>query len=266
MKKQLNLLYFSATDRTAKVVKEIAKGINNPFKEYNLSLPANRQQAFAFDSCDLVIVGVPVYGGRVPAFLADYLMKIKGNSTPAIFVTVYGNRHYDDALLELKNIFESNGFIGIAGGAFVGEHSNTTKVGTSRPDTNDLQIAKRFGVQIKEKLEKNPNISQMPKLTVKGNFPYKDRKSTPPMLPETTEKCINCAICAQHCPMSAINFTNFKDIDATKCISCSSCVKRCPVGAKSINHEIFKKITQGLVDNFSTVRHEPELFMGELSS
>jgi len=261
MNKQLSVIYFSATGGTAKVVKGIAEKISDNFKEYNITLPTNRQEEIGFGSNELIIVGVPVYAGRVPKFLMEYLLKIKGNNTPAIFITVYGNRNYDDALLELKNTFEGNGFIGIAAGAFIGEHSNTSKVGTSRPDAKDLEIANKFGVEVRNKIESYTDVLQLPQLIIKGNFPYKDRHFTPPIIPDTSDNCISCGICAKHCPMDAINFNNFKDIDSTKCIHCCSCIKRCPVHAKDINHEVFNKITQGLINNFSKVRNEPEYFI-----
>src|SRR5690606_23151552 len=111
---------------------------------------------FNFSEDDLVIIGVPVYAGRVPEFLSKYfLSKIRRNNTYAVFIVVYGNRAYDDALLELKNIFESNGFIGIAGGAFIGEHSYTEKLATGRPDGNDLNTAYKFGVDVREKINNN---------------------------------------------------------------------------------------------------------------
>jgi len=61
--------------------------------------------------------------------------------------------------------------------------------------------------------------------------------------------------------MGAINFNNFKDIDPTKCVRCCSCIKRCPVNVKSINHEVFNKITKGLIDNFSILSNKPECFL-----
>ncbi len=261
MNTTVSILYFSPTDGTAKVVKEIAKGMSDHIKEYDMTLPKNRQGELFFGKEDRLIVGVPVYAGRVPEVLIDYLSKIKGENTPAIFVAVYGNRDYDDALLELKTIFESNGFIGIASGAFIAEHSNTVKVGTNRPDGKDLEIARNFGQEIKDKLEHYKDETQLPKLVVKGNFPYKERPVMPPIVPSTSEACIACGICAKQCPTQAIDYATYKDTDAEKCIHCCSCVKRCPVGAKAIEHEVFQKITNGLIANFSTVRKEPECFI-----
>lgn len=260
MSRKVSMIYFSATNGTEKIVKKIAEGISDNFNEYNITLPVNREEELTFGANDLLIVGVPVYAGRVPGFLADYFFKIKGNRTPAIFVTVYGNRDYEDALLELKCIFEGNGFIGIAAGAFIGEHSNTSIVGTNRPDIKDLQIAKKFGAEIKNKLDNNNNLL-LTELIVKGNIPFKERPKAPLIAPNTSDACTNCGICAKNCPMGAIDFNDFKVVDAQKCIRCCSCIKRCPTNAKSINHEMFTKITQGLIDNFSTLRKEPEHFI-----
>ena len=263
MESHINLLYFSATDTTAKIVKEIACGIGESITEYDITLPAGRQKELNFDSDDLIIIGVPVYAGRVPEFLIDYFAKVKGNQTKAVFIVVYGNRDYEDALLELKDIFEENGFIGIAGGAFIGEHSYTSKLATGRPDNNDLKYAREFGMKIKEILnnEKNQNQTEIKELSVKGNYPYKERKPQQPIAPETNDKCTNCGICAAHCPMGAIDTLNFRVVDATKCVKCCRCIKKCPVNAKAIKQESFIQFTQGLIDKFSNTRREPEIFL-----
>ncbi len=261
MERQLRVVYFSATDGTKKIVKGIAEGISDSYKEYNITLLTSRQEEVVFGANDVVIIGVPVYAGRVPLFLMDYLLKLKGNNTPAIFITVYGNRDYDDALLELKEEMEKNGFVGVAAGAFIAEHSNTEKLGTNRPDGNDLELAKKFGYEIKNKLEDIKDVSQTPKLIVKGNYPYKDINPLPPMTPDTSDECTNCGVCAKHCPVSAINFDDYKYVDAMKCVRCCSCIKRCSKNAKAINHEVYNKITNFLIENFSAVRKEPEYFI-----
>lgn len=259
MNKKLNLLYFSPTDTTAKIIKGVASGIGEAAKEYNLTLPVNRQDEIAFTSNDLVIVGVPVYAGRVPDVLVDFFAKVKGNNTQAIFIVVYGNRHYDDALLELKDIFEAQGFIAVAAAAFIGEHSYTSQVGAGRPDTDDVKNAKNFGLHIKSKLSNEDD--EVSKLIVKGQYPYKEKVVRPVMLPITNDNCIKCSICAKLCPTGAIDFSNYNDVNAVKCIKCCSCIRRCPVGAKSMKHEMFHKIKQSLIENCSTVRREPEIFI-----
>lgn len=261
MDRQLHLLYFSATGTTARVVKAIAEGMNARGKEYDLTVPFYRARDVNYGENDVVIVGSPVYGGRIPDFLAECLARVKGRQTPVVLVVVYGNRDYDDALLELKNILEPNGFIGIAGAAFIGEHSYTNKVATGRPDQADLKIAREFGARIKVKLAGLKDITATPRLIVKGNFPYKDRAAKLWTAPKIDERCTQCGMCAEQCPMQAINWNDFSDIDAGKCIQCCSCVKRCPVGAISLNHERIDKIRQMLITNFGAIRKEPEIFI-----
>lgn len=260
MDKMVNLLYFSATGTTARVVQAIGEGLGNKVRECDISHPYSRQD-FRFGRQDLVVAGVPVYGGRVPDFLVDYLGRVKGDRTPAVCVVVYGNRDYEDALLELKDTMEKNGFTAVAAGAFIGEHSYTRLVGTGRPDQQDLKVARDFGVRVGKKLDAMMAAQTGPELVVKGNYPYKERAQKIPAIPAIGASCLECGMCAESCPMQAINWNNFHDIDGAKCILCCRCVKICPVQAVSIGHEKLDLIRQTLIAQCSQVRREPELFL-----
>lgn len=256
---KLNLVYFSPTGTTKKIIESISSEIENTeIKTYDLTQASNRMNGLEFDSNDLVIIGVPVYAGRAPQNLNSFFRNIKGNNTKAIFIVLYGNRDYEDALLELKMMFEEQGFTGVAGGAFIGEHSSTSKVATGRPDNQDLEVAKAFGKEINGKLKGDNSIS---KINIKGNYPFKDLKPMPKMAPKTHDNCINCGICAKVCPMDAINTSDVKDIDAEKCIRCCSCVKKCPTNSKQFNQEGFTTVVNMLESKFSNIRKEPELFL-----
>ena len=71
----------------------------------------------------LTIIGVPVYAGRVAPVAADRIRRFKADGAPAVLVVLYGNREFEDALRELKDLAVEAGFRPIAGGAFIGEHS-----------------------------------------------------------------------------------------------------------------------------------------------
>jgi len=58
--------------------------------------------------------------GRVPALLMEWLQTIKAQKTPVVCVVVYGNKVYDDALLELKNIMTKCGCKPVACAAYIG--------------------------------------------------------------------------------------------------------------------------------------------------
>ncbi|UAL59811.1 flavodoxin domain-containing protein, partial [Clostridium sporogenes] len=143
MNKRINIMYFSATDTTKKVVYGIAEKLSEDFKvkekinSIDFTLPKVREKVMDFSKEDIVVVGVPVYAGRVPNVLLKYLKTIISNDALAIAVVVYGNRNYDDALIELKDILELDGFKVVAGTAFIGEHSFSNTLAKNRPDEKD---------------------------------------------------------------------------------------------------------------------------------
>ena len=118
-------VYFSGTGTTEKVVTRMAKiaaeDLGAEYKTFCFNLPKDREGELSFGPGDLVIFGTPVYAGRVPNLLLPYIRdKVKGNGALAVPVVLYGNRNFDDGLMELRNVLRDNGFHPIAAGAFVG--------------------------------------------------------------------------------------------------------------------------------------------------
>lgn len=64
-------------------------------------------------------------------------------------VVVYGNRDYEDALLELHDILSENGFVVVAAGAFVARHSIFPDVAAGRPDRDDLDRMAEFAERVR---------------------------------------------------------------------------------------------------------------------
>ena len=138
-------VYFSATDttkRTAEYIAEnISKKLNIDLGIVNFTPKEKRKEIIDFKNDELVIFATPVYAGRVPNVLLPFLTNnISGDNALCVPVVLFGNRNYDDALIELRNILEKNNFHSIAAGAFVGEHSFSNILAKNRPDNEDFKI------------------------------------------------------------------------------------------------------------------------------
>ena len=98
--------WFSATDTTRAVVNRIAARLARqtgaPLETYDFTLPQARKAPRTFGPGDLVVLGTPVYAGRVPNLLIPFISSLRGSGALAVPVVCYGNRAYDDALMELK--------------------------------------------------------------------------------------------------------------------------------------------------------------------
>ena len=88
-------------------MRQIAAQIEGRKTEYDITRSAPGAEVTMGDG-DLLVVGMPVYSGRIPASALPALRKFRGNGTPAVVVCVYGNRDYDDALLELRKTYTAN--------------------------------------------------------------------------------------------------------------------------------------------------------------
>ena len=99
---------------------------------------------------ELLLVGMPVYAGRVPGLFHGGL-PVRGTGD-AVCVVSYGNRAYEDALSELVGLTRRAGFRVVAAGAFVTEHSLNGRIAAGRPDEADTALMEAFGRQVATKL------------------------------------------------------------------------------------------------------------------
>jgi len=259
--KGAKLVYYSPTGSSRKIAEAVAGGLGMAHGGVDLTGPGARPTAIL--GCnDLTVIAVPVYGGRVPVTAAERLKTVRGEGSPAVLVVVYGNRAFEDALVELKDIATEQGFRPVAAATFVAEHSfstGETPVAHGRPDDADLAKATAFGTDVKRKLN---TISEASDLFVPGNRPYKERSSpSEGMSPETdSDTCIMCGACAQACPTGAVALSAKVNTVKGLCTRCTACVKSCPTGARAWAHPGIKKIATWLNTSFGE-RKEPETFL-----
>ena len=233
------IAHFSLTGGTKKVADAIAAGFNTPVEEMDLT---KADTSVTLGEHDGLMAVLPVYAGRVPQIALERLAALKGNGQKAVAVVVYGNREFDDALLETKDALEANGFHVIAAAAFIAEHSIVRSIAAGRPDAEDEAICRQFAADVMAKADDAAPV-QLP-----GNSPYKELKPSA-FHPAASETCVKCGACAARCPLGAIPLDDPSQTNNDLCINCMRCVQACPQQCRALPDAFLSMITQMLNQN-----------------
>lgn len=244
---------FSPTGGTEKVSAILAQAFSIPSEKIDLMNPDLASASLNAAADDLCILSVPSYGGRVPATAAARISMLNGNGAKAVLVVAYGNREFEDTLIELKNLAESAGFKPVAAVAAIAEHSILRKFAAGRPDAADHEELTAFAKKISEVLDRTEP------LTVPGNVPYKESKGSA-IKPSANEDCTQCGLCAEKCPVRAIPADHPEQTDSAVCISCMRCVSICPVNARNIAPEVLSNVDMFL-SKVASERKSNQLFL-----
>lgn len=249
-------VYFSPSGTTEKISHLFTSHLNMEGTVTDLmKMPLCAPKTFNED--ELAVVSMPVFAGRIPKISAEMLKNMKGAGTPAVAMVIYGNREYEDSLLELTDILTENGFKVIGAAAFIARHSIFPTVGASRPDAADEGCIKSFAHECKKKIEQK---AYSMKSEVTGVRPYVEPKSIP-LIPTGDENCTECGVCSPLCPAQAIPEAEPRTTDPKKCISCTACIHACPVHARMFMGDMFKKISAAFTQQYASRRKEPEIFL-----
>lgn len=257
MERRITLVWFSATSTTKKIVQTVASEFAGEINTRDIT-PADSDCNEALNAeSDLLIVGMPVYAGRIPASAAEKLRCLKGYGVPAIAVVAYGNREYDDALLELCDLLSENGFKVVGAGAFIAQHSIFPKVAADRPDSSDIRKISEFAKECRRKVEQD---DWSIKSEIKGNRPYKTPGNIPLHPKGSRFKCKKCGACVCLCPVKAIPLEAPHTTISERCISCGQCISACPASARRYRGLLYK-IAGKKFFKANSARKEPEWFV-----
>ena len=244
------IAHFSPTGGTKKVADAIAAGFNIPVVEMDLT---KADSAVTLGENDALMAVLPVYAGRVPQISLERLAALRSNGQKAVAVVVYGNREFDDALLETRDALEANGFFVVAAAAFIAEHSIVRSIAFGRPDAEDEALCRQFAADVMAKADDTAPV-QIP-----GNNPYKELKPSV-FHPAANESCAKCGVCAQQCPVGAIPLDDPSQTLGDLCINCMCCVQVCPVSSRALPDSFLTMITQMLNQNAAGYK-KPVVFL-----
>ena len=243
-------IIFSPTGGTEKAAHLICNNWSEHPVRIDLSDAGTDFTASKIAPDDRVLIAMPSFGGRAPAVAIERLKQIKGNGAACTLVCVYGNRAYEDTLVEMEDAARACGFRPVAAIAAVAEHSIMPQYAAGRPDAADEKQLAAFAAQI---AGKESPLSSLP-----GNRPYK-KAGGAGLVPKVSKDCIKCGQCAVHCPVQAIDPVTFA-ADPKTCISCMRCVKQCPQNARKVNGAMVS-IAALAIKKACSVRKDNELFL-----
>lgn len=234
-------ILFSPTGGTRRVADILTGRLADAAETIDLCEKTLDFSAFLFNPGDVCVVAVPSYGGRVPEIAVRRLSQLKGNGAKAVLVAVYGNREFEDTLVELRDTLDTAGFLCAAAVSAVAEHSIFPQFAAGRPDAEDIQELEDFACLIRDRLR----ADFLPELAVPGNRPYKTFNGLP-MSPSVNRNCVDCGICAKGCPVGAIPLDSPSKTDSKTCITCMRCIRLCPQNARHISPLLLAAAAQKL--------------------
>lgn len=254
-------IYFSPTGTSEKSAVSITDALaeGKEYKRIDLTTYGARETKMQFSENDFIVFGVPVYNGRIPQIAVQRLNNIRGKQTPCIVTVTYGNRNYDDALLELADLVKANGFVVQAAAALIGQHT-FGEIQVGRPNESDVKENQRFVEAFLEVLKKESHTDSV-KLSIKGKRPYMEGGNGANFRPHTEDNCGKCGICVRNCPTGAIDL-DCRTIDSERCISCFRCIRYCPSQSKGMNDSNYIKFAEEFSKQLS-IRRENEYFLPE---
>lgn len=233
-------IIFSPTGGTRLMADALSAPWQHAIQDIDLTDAKTDLSTISLSESDLVLLAVPSYGGRVPALAAERIARLHGNGAACLIACAFGNRAYEDTLIELADLAGQSQLQVIAAVAAATEHSIIRMYGAGRPDAEDQRELASMAASIYDKYSSGSTSTPH----IPGNRPYKPLSDIR-LVPTPSESCNHCGRCARTCPAEAIDPITLCTAPE-RCISCMRCISTCPQQARALAQSTITAITQAL--------------------
>jgi len=230
------IFYFSATGITETISNHIAailQAEGHSIKLRNIITPDSRQCHFDFLKYDAYIFGFPVFGGRPPSVVEEWMKTLNGKNRKCSMFFTYGARDLELVHQITYYLLTQAHFQVVLSAEFIGKHSFNLAKGWSlaenRPNQLDFEVATEFALQSLTRFQKESEFS-----INLSEFTYKPKKTRElhgfwaNFYPSRDiDDCSMCYLCEKECPVKAFDAFSGKP-NRKRCIQCMHCISICP--------------------------------------
>jgi Pyruvate/2-oxoacid:ferredoxin oxidoreductase delta subunit len=263
--KSIGILCYSLTNTTRRICTAVAFGMGSQSpRVLDMTLPNSRAEIIAnsrgtLDDIDHLIVGAPVYAGKIPRQAVECLTALRETAKECTAIVVYGNRDYGIALHSMAETLSRNCLTVVAAGALIGQHSysDIIPVAVGRPDKSDIEKAREFGTKVSSG-SKPLSVKDVP---VQTDYFTKSDKYFELKPSYDQERCVECGKCATVCPLGLLSSEGggyLSQAAKKRCTGCMACVRNCEHEARVTKaNPIVKMVMTGILRQASKERKEP---------
>lgn len=228
------ILYFSGTGNIRYAAQRISEISGDEVVSVNCRLKEQDYSAVHSEKA-LVFVG-PVYAGRLPRVMEEYIRKVRFTGTKqAYFIATCAQtpwhtvkyveklcREKNFALLGFNSIVMPQGYV--AGGGTQPEEISRKILQEAEPRITEIAEAIRDKQMLRKEQPGKALMSE-----VLNPVMYSLMISAKGFT--ATEQCTGCGKCEARCPLNNVTLTDGKPLWGNNCTHCMACIAGCPAEA-----------------------------------
>ena len=225
------VLYFSGTGNSRYAAKRISEITGDERISIGQRIKSGDYSEIHSEK-PLVFVG-PVYAGRLPRVMEEYIRQVKFSGTQKVYFVVTCAQTPWVTVQYVEKLCDKKGFALLGFNSVVMPQGYLAGGGTQPREVNEriLKEAEPKILSIAEAIrdrrllpKEQPGKAMMSK--VLNPIMYSMMISAKGF--RATDKCIGCGKCEQRCPLNNIRLTNGKPVWGNQCTHCMACIAGCP--------------------------------------